>query len=85
MEGNMRREDELSEEETPSEPLSSQLKQRVEQMATHEEEMNRNMEKCMAQQQQLTQLAEGLGKQLSQFADRSVSNVTGKDFPNPGR
>ena len=42
--GNMRREDELSEEEAPSEHSSSQLKHRVEQMATHEEEMNKNME-----------------------------------------
>ena len=36
-------------------------------MATYEEEMSRDMEKCMEQQQQLAQLVEGLGKQLSQL------------------
>ena len=82
--GNMRREDELSEEEAPSEHPSSQLKHRVEQMATHEEEMNKNMEKCMAQQQQLAQLVEGLGKQLSQLQINPAPNVAGKDFPTPG-
>ena len=82
--GNKRREDELSEEKTLSEHSSSQLKHRVEQMATHEEEMNRNMGKCMAQQQQLAQLVEGLGKQLSQLQIDPVPNVAGKDFPTPG-
>ena len=42
------------------------------------------MEKCMEQQQQLTQLVEGLKKQLSQLQINSVPNVTGKDFPTPG-
>ena len=79
----MRREDELSEEEAPSEHSSSQLKHRVEQMATHEEEMNKNMEKCIVQQQQLAQLVEGLGKQLSQLQINPVPNVAGKDFPTP--
>ena len=45
--GYIRGEDELSEEEAPEHP-SSQLKHWVEQMVTHEEEMNKNMEKCMA-------------------------------------
>ena len=62
---------------------SSQLKHRVEQIATHEEEMSRNMEKCMEQQQQLAQLVEGLGKQLSQLQINPVPNVAGKDFPTP--
>ena len=53
--------------ETLSEHSSSQLKHRVEQIATHEEEMSKNMEKCMEQQQQLAQLVEGLGKQLSKL------------------
>ena len=79
----MRREDELSEEEAPSEHSSSQLKHRVEQMTTREEEMNKNMEKCMVQQQQLAQLVEGLGKQLSQLQINPVPNVAGKDFPTP--
>ena len=70
--------------ETLSEHSSSQLKHRVEQIATHEEEMSRNMEKCMEQQQQLTQLVEGLGKQLSQLQINPVPNVAGKDFPTPG-
>ena len=56
----------------------------MEQIATHEEEMSRNMEKCMEQQQQLAQLVEGLGKQLSQLQINPVPNVTGKDFPTPG-
>ena len=81
--GNEQREDKLSGEETLSEHSSSQLKHRVEQIATHEEEMNRNMEKCM-EQQQLAQLVEGLGKQLSQLQINPVPNVTGKDFPTPG-
>ena len=55
----------------------------MEQIATHEEEMSRNMEKCMEQQQQLAQLVEGLGKQLSQLQINPVPNVTGKDFPTP--
>ena len=55
----------------------------MEQVATHEEEMSRNMEKCMKQQQQLTQLVEGLKKQLSQLQINSVPNVAGKDFPTP--
>ena len=38
----------------------------------------------MEQQQQLTQLVEGLKKQLSQLQINSVPNVTGKDFPTPG-
>ena len=42
------------------------------------------MEKCMEQQQQLAQLVEGLGKQLSQLQINPVPNVTGKDFPTPG-
>ena len=42
------------------------------------------MEKCMEQQLQLTQLVEGLKKQLSQLQINSVPNVTGKDFPTPG-
>ena len=75
----MRREGELSEKEAPSEHSSPQLKHRVEQM-THEEEMNKNMEKCMAQQQQLAQLVEGLGKQLSQLQIDPAPNVAGKDF-----
>ena len=37
----------------------------------------------MEQQQQLTQLVEGLKKQLSQLQINSVPNVTGKDFPTP--
>ena len=41
------------------------------------------MGKCMEQQQQLAQLVEGLGKQLSQLQINPVPNVTGKDFPNP--
>ena len=71
------------EREILSEHSSSQLKQRVEQIATHEEEMSRNMEKCMEQQQQLAQLVEGLGKQLSQLQINPVPNVAGKDFPTP--
>ena len=51
----------------------------MEQIATHEEEMSRNMEKCMEQQQQLAQLVEGLGKQLSQLQINPVPNVAGKD------
>ena len=70
--------------ETLSEHSSSQLKHRVEQIATHEEEMSRNMEKFMEQQQQLAQLVEGLGKQLSQLQINPVQNVAGKDFPTPG-
>ena len=69
------------EEETLSEHSSSQLKHRVEQIATHEEEMTRNMEKCMEQQQQLAQLVEGLGKQLSQ----SCPKCSWKRFSNPRR
>ena len=42
------------------------------------------MAKCMEQQLQLTQLVEGLKKQLSQLQINSVPNVTGKDFPTPG-
>ena len=72
------------EEETLSEHSSSQLKHRVEQIASHEEEMSRNMEKCMEQQQQLAQLVEGLGKQLSQLQINPVPNVTEKDFPTSG-
>ena len=64
--------------------LPSQLKHRVEQIATHEEEMSRNMEKCMAQQQQLAQLVEGLRTQLSQLQINPVPDATGKDFPTPG-
>ena len=77
--GKEQREDELSGEETLSEHSSSQLKHRVEQIATHKVEMSRNMEKCM--EQQLAQLVEGLGKQLSQLQINPVPNVTGKDFP----
>ena len=73
----------MSEGETLSEHSSSQLKHRVEQIATHEEEMSKNMEKCMEQQQKLAQLVEGLGMQLSQLQINSVPNVTGKDFPTP--
>ena len=69
--------------ETLSEHSSSQLKHRVEQMATHEEEMSRTMEKCMEQQQQLAQLVEGLGKQLSQLQINPVPNVAGKIFQPP--
>ena len=82
--GNEQKEDEFLEGETLSEHSSSQLKHRVEQIATHEEEMSRNMEKCMEQQQQLAQLVEGLGKQLSQLQINPVPNVAGKDFPTPG-
>ena len=81
--GNEQKEDEFLEGETLSEHSSSQLKHRVEQIATHEEEMSRNMEKCMEQQQQLAQLVEGLGKQLSQLQINPVPNVAGKDFPTP--
>ena len=42
------------------------------------------MEKCMEQQQQLTQLVGGLKKQLSQLQINSVPNVAGKDFLTPG-
>ena len=41
------------------------------------------MEKCMEQQQQLAQLVEGLGKQLSQLQINPVPNVAGKCFPIP--
>ena len=81
---NEQRGDESSEGGTLSEHSSSQLKHRVEQIATHEEEMSRNMEKCMAQQQQLAQLVEGLRTQLSQLQINPVPDVTGKDFPTPG-
>ena len=74
---NKRRGDESSEGGTLSEHSSSQLKHRVEQIATHEEEMGRNMEKCMAQQQQLAQLVEGLRTQLSQLQINLVPDVTG--------
>ena len=63
--GNEQKEEELSGGETLSEHSSSQLKHRVEQIATHEEEIGRNMEKCMEQQQKWAQLVEGLGTQLS--------------------
>ena len=43
------------------------------------------MEKCMEHHQQLAQLVEGLGKQLSQLQINPVPNVAGKDFPNPQR
>ena len=66
-----------------SEHSSSQLKHRVEQIVTHEEEMCKNMEKCMEQQQKLAQLVEGLVMQLSQLQINSVPNVTGKNFPTP--
>ena len=82
--GNKQKENEFLEGETLSEHSSSQLKHGVERVATHEEEMSRNMEKCMEQQQQLTQLVEGLKKQLSQLQINSVPNVDGKDFPTPG-
>ena len=82
--GKEQKEDELSEGETLSEHSSFQLKHKIEQISTHEEEMSRNMEKCMEQQQQLAQLVEGLGKQLSQLQINPVPNVTGKDFPTPG-
>ena len=82
--GNEWKEDEFSEGETLSEHSSSQLKHGVGRVTTHEEEMSRNMEKCMEQQQQLTQLVEGLKKQLSQLQINSVPNVAGKDFPTPG-
>ena len=82
--GNEQKEEELSEGETLSEHSSSQLKHRVEQIATHEEEMSRNMVKCMEQQQKLAQLVEVLGMQLSQLQINPVPNVTGKDFPTPG-
>ena len=71
--------------ETLSEHSSSQLKLRVEQIATHEEEMSRNMEKCMEQQQQLAQLVEGLGKQLSSIADQSCPKCSLKRLSNPWR
>ena len=74
---NEQRGDGLSEGETLSEHSSSQLKHRVEQIATHEEEMGKNMEKCMAQQQQLAQLVEGLRTQLSQLQINPVPDVTG--------
>ena len=50
--GNEQKEDEFLERETLSEHSTSQWKHRVEQIATHKEEMSRNMEKCMEQQQQ---------------------------------
>ena len=81
---NEQRGDELSEGETLSEHSSSQLKHRVEQIATHEEEMSRNMEKCMEQQLKLAQLVEGLRTQLSQLQINPVPDITGKDFPTPG-
>ena len=55
----------------------------MEHVATHEEEMSRNMEKCMEQKQQLAQLVEGLGKQLSKLQINPVPNVAGKEFPTP--
>ena len=82
--GNEQKEDGFLEGETLSEHSSSQLKHRVEQIATHEEEMSRNMEKCMEQQQQLTQLVEGLGKQLSQLQINPLPNIAEKDFPTTG-
>ena len=75
---------ELSEGETLSGHSSSQLKHRVDQIATHEEEMSRNMEKCMEQQLKLAQLVEGLRTQLSQLEINPVPDITGKDFPTPG-
>ena len=77
-------EEKLSEEGTPSEHSSSQLRNKIEQMATHEEEMSRNMERCMEQQNKLAQLVEGLGTQLSQLQVDSAPNVAGKNFPTPG-
>ena len=77
------KEDELTEGDTLSEHSSSQWKHRVEQIATHEEEMSKNMEMCMEQQQKLAKLVEGLGKQLSQLQINPVPNITGKDFPTP--
>ena len=38
----------------------------------------------MVQQQQLAQLVEGLGKQLSQLQIDPAPNVAGKDFPTLG-
>ena len=38
----------------------------------------------MVQQQQLAQLVEGLGKQLSQLQINPAPNVAGKDFPTLG-
>ena len=79
-----RREEELLEGDTPSEYSSSQLRNKVEQIVTHEEEMSRNMEKCIEQQNKLAQLVEGLGTQLSQMQMNSVPNIAGKDFSTPG-
>ena len=76
---------ELSEGETLSEHSSSQLKHRVEQIATHEEEMSRNMEKCMEQQLKLAQLVEGLRTQLSQLQINPVPRYNWKRFSNPWR
>ena len=80
---NERKEDELSEGENLSEHSSSQLKHRVEQIATHEKEMSKKMEKCMEQQQKLAHLVEGLGEQLSQLQLNSAPTIAGKDFPTP--
>ena len=56
----------------------------LQEIPNYEEEMSRNMEKCMEQQQKLAQLVEGLGMQLSQLQINPVPNVAGKDFPTPG-
>ena len=71
--GNMRREDELSEEEIPSEHSSSQLKLRVEQMATHEEEINKNMEKMYGTTAAAGPTSRRIGKVIESVADRSYT------------
>ena len=67
-----------------SEHSFSELQNRIEQIASHEDEIAKNMERCMEQQDRLAQLVKGLGTQLSQLQVNSVPNVAGEDFPTPG-
>ena len=60
-----------------------QLKEQVEQLVIRKDELARNLGQYAQQQNKLSELIEGIGKQLERLESNSVQNIQGRDFHTP--
>ena len=59
------------------------LREKVDQLASKEEELLRNLGQYVQWQTQLSELIEGIGHQLERLESNSIQNIQGKDFHTP--
>ena len=59
------------------------MKEQVAQLAVRESELTRNLGQYAQQQNKLSELIEGIGRQLERLGSNSVQNIQGRDFHTP--